>query len=342
MNKFLGLSDSDQEEAIRETAAQMRLHPTPIEKDFWVCYLLRELFALDCVKEHLIFKGGTSLSKAYGIIDRFSEDIDLSVHSSVFGIDLGTDFSLLNASQKRIRISQLYKTAARFMDDTFIPELRKRLEQSLPEKNWRLQPHRRGDDNNIILFKYKKLIHDTKKPHSSSPEVQIEIGFRAEHDPAENKVVQPYIAEQFPTIFEDPTTPLKVISASRTFWEKATIYHAELSKPSDQPIRKHYARHAYDLHQLLNSEAGQESLHDGELLKKVCEHKAHFHASTHVDYTAAHTGGLKVFPTGSRQEELAADYKTMRDFFMIDRPPPFEDILKSLKIIEQQTNSALP
>lgn len=77
MNKFLGLSDSDQEEAIRETAAQMRLHPTPIEKDFWVCYLLRELFALDCVKEHLIFKGGTSLSKAYGIIDRFSEDIDL-------------------------------------------------------------------------------------------------------------------------------------------------------------------------------------------------------------------------------------------------------------------------
>lgn len=340
MDKFLALADSDRADAFRETAARMQLHPTPVEKDFWVCYLLRELFALNCVKNHLIFKGGTSLSKAYGLIERFSEDIDLSVHSSIFGIDLNTDFSLLNASQRKIKISQLYKTAAQFIDETFIPELRQRLEQSLPKMNWRLQPHRRGEDNNIILFKYQKLIHDSKNPHYTSPEVQIEIGVRAEHDPAEKRVVQPYIAGEFPLIFEQPTTQVKVLCARRTFWEKATIYHAEFSKPADQLMRQHYARHAYDLHQLLHSDEGKEALHAHDLLKKVCEHKAHFHASAHVDYTAAYTGDLKVFPQGSRQQELADDYAAMRDFFMSE-PPAFADILKSLQTIEQQTNAAL-
>ncbi len=338
MNKFLALADSDRADAFQETAASMQLHPTPVEKDFWVCYLLRELFALDCVKDQLIFKGGTSLSKAYGLIERFSEDIDLSVHSSVFGIDLETDFSLLDRSERKIQISQLYKTAAQFIDETFIPELKKRLEQSLPEKNWRLQPHRRGEDNNIILFKYQKLIHDGKQPHYTSPEVQIEIGVRAQHDPAETKTVLPYIAEKFPQIFNQPHTEMKVLSARRTFWEKATIFHAELSKPVDQPIRKRYARHAYDLHQLLHSDIGKEALKDLDLLKRVSIHKATFHASAHVDYNQAYTGALKVMPHGSRQQELADDYAAMRDFLMSE-PPKFSDILNSLQAIEQQANA---
>jgi hypothetical protein len=337
MDKFLALAGSDRADAFQETAANMQLHPTPVEKDFWVCYLLRELFALDCVKDHLIFKGGTSLSKAYGLIERFSEDIDLSVNSSVFGIDLETDFSSLDPSQRKIKISQLYKVAAQFIDETFIPELQERLEQSLPEMNWRLQPHRRGEDNNIILFKYKKLIHDGKQPHYTSPEVQIEIGVRAQHEPAEIKTVLPYIAEQFPQIFETPQTEVKVLSARRTFWEKATIFHTEFSKPADQPIRKRYARHAYDLHKLLSSDIGKEALEDLDLLKQVSMHKAAFHTSAHVDYTAIYTGGLKVMPQGSRQQELADDYAAMRDFFMSE-PPPFSDILKSLQHIEQQAN----
>ena len=82
MDKFLTLADSDRADVFQETAKRMQLHPTPVEKDFWVCYLLRELFNLECVKDHLIFKGGTSLSKCYGIIERFSEDLDVKIESS--------------------------------------------------------------------------------------------------------------------------------------------------------------------------------------------------------------------------------------------------------------------
>jgi len=340
MDKFLTLADSDREDAFRETAARMQLHPTPVEKDFWVCYLLRELFSLDCVKDQLIFKGGTSLSKAYGIINRFSEDIDLSIHASTFGIDLESHLSELSQSEHRIQIKQLFKTAAQFIDDSFIPELTARLEQSLPKKNWRLQPHRRGDDLNIILFKYNKLIHDAIQPHYTSPEVQIEIGVRAEHDPAEQRIVRPYVAEHFPDIFKQPETKVKVLSAKRTFWEKATIYHAESFKPAGQPWTRRYARHAYDLHQLMNSEIGEEALEDLDLLKRVATHKATFHAQAGLDYQQAYKGNLRVCPKGSRQDELADDYKAMRDFFMSE-PPPFEDILESLQNIEQQTNTAL-
>lgn len=328
-------------DAFRERAAQMQLHPTPVEKDFWLCYLLRELFSLDCVKDQLIFKGGTSLSKTYGLIQRFSEDIDLSIHASTFGIDLESHLSELSPSEDKIEVSRLFKAAAQFVDESFIPELRARLEESLPEGNWRLQPHRRSDDLNIILFKYHRLIQDGKQPHYTSPEVQIEIGVRAEHDPAEQRIVRPYVAEQFPDIFEQPDAKVKVLSAKRTFWEKATIYHAESFKPAGQPWTRRYARHAYDLHQLMNSEIGEEALRDLDLLKRVAVHKATFHASKGVNYHQAYQGNLRLSPKGSRQEELADDYKAMKDFFMTDNPPPFEKILKSLETIEQRTNAAL-
>jgi len=107
MDKFLALPDSDRGDAFRETAAQMQLHPTPVEKDFWVCYLLRELFSLDCVKDQLIFKGGTSLSKAYGLIQRFSEDVDLSIHASAFGFKIEDGYTELSDSQRDNRIKSL-------------------------------------------------------------------------------------------------------------------------------------------------------------------------------------------------------------------------------------------
>ena len=100
MDKFLTYTAEQLERAIRETAARMQLHPTPVEKDFWVCWLLRELFSLTCVQGQLIFKGGTSLSKGYGVIERFSEDIDLSVHASAFWVAIEPNFDDLSKSQR--------------------------------------------------------------------------------------------------------------------------------------------------------------------------------------------------------------------------------------------------
>ena len=169
--------------------------------------------------------------------------------------------------------------------------------------------------------------------------MQIEIGVRAEHEPAELREVQPYLAEQFPQLFEAAKTTLKILAPKRTFWEKVTIFHAESFKREGTPLTRRFARHAYDLHQLMISGIGQEALDDLDLLKRVSQHKARFHASANVDYSQAYTGKLRLAPKGSKQQALADDYAAMHDFF-ISEPPKFCDILKSLQLIEQQTNSA--
>lgn len=337
MDKFLTLADSDRADVFQETAKRMQLHPTPVEKDFWVCYLLRELFNLECVKDHLIFKGGTSLSKCYGIIERFSEDIDLSVHASAFGVEIEDSLTELSKSQRDNRIKTLYRAARLFIEATLIPELNTRLSDQLEGFDWKLELSEVKKDFHILHFAYPKTLSQNQQLHYARPYVQIELSARAEHEPAEERAIQPYIAEHYPQLFDQPQTPLKVLAARRTFWEKATILHAESIRPIEQPMQPRLARHAYDLHQLMQSGIGQAALAEPALLERVAKHKAFFYTQAEVDYEAAYTGGLKVVPEGARLKELAADYKAMRDFFMSE-PPDFTDILTSLQTIEQYSN----
>jgi hypothetical protein len=337
MDKFLTEPGERRAAAINETATRMRLHPTPVEKDFWVCWLLRELFSLTCVQDQLIFKGGTSLSKGYGVIERFSEDIDLSIHASAFGVEIEPNFDELSKSQKDNRIKSLYRSARRFMKAQLIPELQERLATRLDGFEWELELDDVKKDFHILHFYYPKVIAGQAQLRYARPYVQIEISARAEHEPAEVRLIRPYLADQFEQLFDLPDTSIKVLAARRTFWEKATILHAESSRPADEPMPQRLARHAYDLHQLMVSGIGKEALDEIELLERVAKHKAFFYTQADVDYTAAYTGGLKVAPEGARIAELEKDYIAMRDFFMSD-PPHFNAVLDSLKVIEAQAN----
>jgi hypothetical protein len=337
MDKFLTYTAEQRERAIRETAARMQLHPTPVEKDFWVCWLLRELFRIPAVMDQLIFKGGTSLSKGYGVIQRFSEDIDLSVHASVFGVEIEPDFSELSKSQRDNRIKSLYRAARNFIEGQLIPELRQHLEATLANSEWSLELREVKKDFHILRFRYPKVIADADQLRYARPYIQIEISARAEHEPAEVRSIRPYIAEQFEQLFDQPDTSIKILAARRTFWEKATILHAESSRPASEPMPPRLARHAYDLHQLMACNIGKEALEEIELLERVAKHKAFFYTQAGVDYKQAYSGGLKVVPEGRRQAELEKDYKDMRDFFMSD-PPNFDTVLNSLKAIEMQAN----
>jgi len=337
MDKFLTEPGERRAAAIKETAARMQLHPTPVEKDFWVCWLLRELFSLTCVQDQLIFKGGTSLSKGYGVIERFSEDIDLSIHASAFGVEIEPNFDALSKSQKDNRIKSLYRSARLFMEAQLIPELQERLASRLDGFEWELGLEDIKKDFHILHFYYPKVIADQTQLRYARPYIQIELSARAEHEPAEVRVIRPYLADQFEQLFDQPDTSIKVLAARRTFWEKATILHAESSRPSDEPMPQRLARYAYDLHKLMTSKIGEEALEEIELLERVAKHKAFFYTQAGVDYEQAYSGGLKVVPEGPRQAELEKDYKDMRDFFMSD-PPNFDAVLNSLKAIEVQAN----
>lgn len=337
MHKFLSLPKPTQAAAIQETAAQMQLHPVPVEKDFWVCVLLRELFALNCVRDRLIFKGGTSLSKAYGLIDRFSEDIDLSVDSSAFDFPLGPEDYDLPVCEKAERLRSLFREAEQFLKEKFVPELEERLSRIVPDGGERIKATFRREDFHIIHFTYPRILESKFQNHYTKQDVQIDLSVRAEHEPSEIRSVEPYIAGHFPDIFDNPKTEVKVLSAKRTFWEKVTIFHAESFKDSDRTMPRRIARHAYDLHKFMQCQFGRDALKDFGLLRDVARHKAALHPQEGVEYLQACKGRLRVVPHGYREEQLANDYSDMLVFFMSD-PPPFEEILESLQIIEKRTN----
>ena len=337
MDRFLSLAAPEREAMIRETAARMQLHPTPVEKDFWVCWVLRELFALSSVEEHLIFKGGTSLSKAYGVIQRFSENIDLSVDSKAFGFEIDPDFDELSTSQRDNRIKKLYRNARYFVKDALIPELTERIEQNLGEMEWAIGAGNIQKDLYTLNFEYPKTLPSTSTLHYARPVVQIELGVRSEHEPSEQRSITPYVAEQFTDHFDDPVLSIKVLAAERTFWGKVTLLHAESSRPIEDPLPPRLARHVYDLHQLMVSGIGDKALHDTDLLERVARHKAAFYAQNRVDYEETYSGKLQIVPNSKRLEEMKRDYSDMRDFFM-NEPPDFDDILASLGRIETLVN----
>lgn len=169
MDRFLAQPEAVRAAVIRETSARMQLHGTPVEKDFWVCYLLRELFRLDCVEAHLIFKGGTSLSKGYGVIHRFSEDIDLSIHASAFGIEIEEELLGLSKSQRDNRIKAFYRAARRFIETTLIPELNLRLAAGLKDFDWELTLSEVKKDFHILHFAYPKAPARRNSPKTMQP-----------------------------------------------------------------------------------------------------------------------------------------------------------------------------
>ena len=338
MDRFLTLPAVERGDIIRETATQMQLHPTPVEKDFWVCWVLKELFALSSVKEHLIFKGGTSLSKAYGVIDRFSEDIDLSVDTNAFGVTIESDFYELSPNQRNKYLGNVSKAARDFINDIFLPELTLTLDNKLDTLTWSLKTEEVNRGLYTLSFRYPSTLSSTSVLSYARPFLQIDISVRAEHEPSELKSITSYVAEQFGEQFDNPDTTIKVLDAKRTFWEKVTLLHAESTRPEEESLPARLARHAYDLHRLMESGIGNNAIAEIDLLERVARHKTAFYFQRRVDYEAAYSGHLQIVPNSRRLEELKSDYTAMRDFF-IGEPPGFDDILASLGQIQTRVNS---
>lgn len=341
MREFVWLADRDREDVIRETAARRDMHPTPVEKDFWVCWILRSLFGLPEIAPYILFKGGTSLSKAYHAIRRFSEDVDISVDRSVLGINPEEEFSKLTKSQRDNRIKRIKKKMREWVEDSMFPELKNSLSGALPKDGWELKLEDAEQDRHEIHFYYPPTLVERERSDYIRPYVLIELSGRSEHEPTEEKSISPFVAESFPNLFDEPEVEVKVLAARRTFWEKATILHAESSRPESEPSPARLARHAYDLWSLVQKGFEDAAFEDSDLLKRVCDHKALFYRQERVDYSLAYNGKLSLAPRGNRVIELKEDYQDMKDFFF-GEPPSFEKLVDELKRIEARCNGVKP
>lgn len=303
-----------------------------------MCWTLQELFALPDAGSHLIFKGGTSLSKAYRIIDRFSEDIDISIarNSLGFGGDQSPE-AATGGKERARRLKNLMDAAKTKISAELRPALAAAFESKLRAgESWSLEIDPR--DAQAILFRYPPAVASSAGDVYVQPQVKIELGARSDDWPRETRPVTPYVAEQFPAAFKTPTCEVAVLEAERTFWEKATLLHSYCHCPLDKPIPPRLSRHYYDLALLIEKGVGAKAAERLDLLERVVAHKLVFFRSGWAHYETAKPGSLRLIPTAERREEWQKDYQRMGEM-LFHEPRPFDEILASIEAFERTFNT---
>jgi hypothetical protein len=324
-----------------ETSSQMNLDPLIVEKDFWVCWTLNRLFNLPDLRKHLVFRGGTSLSKVYGVIHRFSEDLDLTINKVFFGFEGDSDPASQKSNKKRDRlIGQMVAACSQFVGS----DLRRKLEELFAsylkdgKEHWEVLIDEQDSDGQTLLFHYPGAV-DLVSGSYVDPSVKLEFGCRSDPWPTMRAVVKPYAAEYFPDVFNDnQDCEVIALKAERTFWEKATILHQEANRSKERPFPLRFSRHYYDLAMLAQSRFRDSALQDYDLLDAVARHKKLFFRCGWAEYDEARPGTLRLLPPDFRLLELRKDYDKMQ-IMMFDKSPSFQKIMDILLELESTINN---
>jgi hypothetical protein len=329
------MTKRDRADLFAETAERRDLSEAVVEKDFWVCWTLKQLFAIDALSDRLLFKGGTSLSKIYHAIKRFSEDIDLAVDYVALGFtgDRDPRREGLSKTKRAAILAEMMAACQQYISSEFIEVLRVRCEEILGNgEDWTLAVSEQ--DRNIVRFQYPSAAPTLDY---IKPQVILELGTHAEFVPRDHFTVRAFAAEEFPALFSDPDVAVTSLLAKRTFWEKATILHAEFYRPAEKAMPDRYSRHYYDLAMLAQSPVRGEALADLALLDQVVRHKETFYPSGWARYDLARVGSLRLVPPDERRAALERDYRSMR-VMIFGEPPTFDSIIETLAALEKQIN----
>lgn len=335
MNRIARMSADERGAIFAETADHKGLSEAIIEKDFWVCWVLRQLFSIESLSGRLLFKGGTSLSKIFHAINRFSEDIDLAVDYVALGFTGERDPRREGISKTRRGgiLAEMMAECQRYIGGEFLNVVKARCEEILGNLGWSLAVSEQ--DPNIVLFHYPPA--STKRLAYVAPRVVLELGTHAEFVPRDRFAIRSFVAEEFPHLLAEADVPVIALLAKRTFWEKATILHAEYYRPAEKLLPDRYSRHYYDVAMVAQGPIRAEALADLQLLAQVVRHKETFYPSGWARYDLARPGSLRLAPAQARLGGLARDYRNMAGM-IFGEPPAFDTIIETLTALEQEVN----
>jgi hypothetical protein len=341
MDKFVLLSDKDKRAYFEVAAADLNVMPQLIEKDFWVCWILKILFSLPESGSHLTFKGGTSLSKCYDVIRRFSEDVDVSIERSFLSSEQAIEPKKQESNKEnQRRLERLQLACQAKISATVIPELKEKIGSVLPDKKeWKVELDPNDALKQTVLFTFPHALTNSMESYVKAA-VKIEFGSSADHWPVENMTVTPYVANVSGDMIIEGTS-VRVLAAERTFWEKATILHMIYHYPKEKNVPPRMSRHYYDLFAMADSPAYKKSLEKISLLKHVSDHKSLFFKANWAHYEEAKPGSLRLVPRNEQINQLKTDYRQMQQMFFED-PPSFDCILEKLKAVEDKINRIKP
>ncbi len=307
------------------------INQVAIEKDWWVTVTLKALFQTDC-RDFLIFKGGTSLSKGFNIIERFSEDIDLSISHSFFGIE--------NTSKSQRE--KLRKMARAYIHNTLSSQFDARLKEmgvsgysienvsQIQDKNGEWNPIDSDKDPTVILLHYPSIIEDTI--NYIPPRVKIEISCLSMDEPTETRHISSFIGNSFESEDTDAESLVRTVVPTRTFLEKLFLLAEEFQKEKPRSVRM--SRHLYDLEKLMDTKYGEEALSNRKLYDAIVEHRKTYYALKYINYDLHTPSTVNFMIPESAIQAWEDDYANMRRFFIYGKSLEFGALIQ--KMIELQ------
>jgi len=328
---YFELSLTEQAQLLHGLAPVLGRRAEILEKDIWLCQVLGVLFALP-QRKPMAFKGGTSLSKVYQAIERFSEDIDVTIDYQSLIPD-APDLAALSNTQRK-KLSDALKIAlAEHVVQELVPALQKALTDALPDCTPSLEVS--ADAEKLWLY-YPSAVENVDS--YLRPSVLIEFGGRNATVPQDTVGITPDVAPYVPGLLF-PSAQVAVLSPLRTFWEKATLIHVECHRPDMRASAERLSRHWYDLARLANHDIGAKALADRALLQDVLHIKQAFFRSSYSHYERCLSGNFRLMPPEPLFHALRQDYHAMQNAQMFyGEPLPFEQIVERLTVLEQQIN----
>ena len=358
-DEIIAASDDERRDLFVGTARRLGTTVQNVEKDFWVCWILDALFnGLPVGEARLLFKGGTSLSKAYGLIDRFSEDVDITV----FRDDLGQHASLeelevMSGKKRQARLDAIKASCQAYITGPWrraLEEIVGRLPATRPpaeaaegaggsprDPSMRIVRDDADPDGQTLLFWYPSALGIGGVADSYvRPTVKIELGAKSALDPHHPVVITPYVAADVPRL--DLRVPnVTTVDPERTFWDKVVILHGVrrwyerrgILRAGGQRVSRHY----YDLHRLLPSDVGRRALVNRDLGRDCARHARMFFNSPDLDLVHAIPGTFALVPEGEMRDALRRDYDAMATM-IFGLLPAFDDVMQSITALEAEVN----
>lgn len=320
MHKFYNIPNEAKAEILRDAGERTNLPAYAVEKDWWVVQTLAILFDME-IGKHMVFKGGTSLSKAWGLIERFSEDIDLAVDRRFYGFegDLG----------KKQR-TNLRKKANTYITEQLYPELSFRFKEKGAEVKLELEEITTSDqDPIIILVNYPNVI---ESPGYLRPRVQIELGCRSLIEPFSIRTFNSFLDESYPDAsFTGQPIHVPTVDPGRTLLEKIFLLHEEFQRPEKKVRVDRMSRHLFDIYKLATSPFADKVLLNQELYVEIVKHRLSFTKLGGVDYKLHNPGTINPIPPANLQDAWKRDYSIMQEQMIYADSPSFETMLEAIK-----------
>jgi predicted nucleotidyltransferase component of viral defense system len=330
-DNFIKLPEQTKINVFTEAATRRALPSAAVEKDWWVTAVLRALFSLPYA-EHLSFKGGTSLSKCWKLIERFSEDIDIAVNREKLGFAGTLSRTQINDKLRRV--------ACKFVREELRVDVKNQLEINgvsidLFSVNVNITPVTTTDPE-IIEVVYQSLFDDDDYIKST---VKIEVSGRSMSEPLQTVKLQSIVDEVFANMsFVNTSFDVNAVVPQRTFIEKICLLHEEFAKSQDFMRTERMSRHLYDLVQIMDMPIAEKALADKDLYHSVVEHRRIFIGLKDFDYNTLNPATINIIPPESVIAEWQQDYETMRETMIYGESLPFNRLLDKIKQLNDKIN----